>query len=450
MLSVILLTTLFSLFGHMPVLAASLHDDSYILVGGQIGAWFQNEQRPRLYRIQLYNQTETQLTPITSKGTVWAGHWNGSRWLISGWGADSGAGNSNPYLFLYDGQNQVEAGSRNQYEAEASWHGGDVFSVSYNGTHWLLSGLGSDSLGKGQEPVNHMGLGLFDDHNFIDLSTRIPDQWDAILFANAWNGHYWLMGGGWEGNQGVLIRYDGTNFTDLSPELESAMPQFDSVQSVQWNGDYWLIGGVGFLAKYDGEKFTDLTPQLNAALDTRHALRISSCCNAVNALEWNGVSWLIGGGAPVSVTQPLTAWAATYDGAKFIDLTSLIPTDIRTATLGSSILTIAHTSDSWFLGGYANGNGTLLSYVNSKIADLSNLIGGKMSTVNWIGGWPQTPPESSHTSTLQAYAPVYIILAVTVALTIKYGRRIREHFGIRATALPQHGDAKAKRVAHFT
>jgi hypothetical protein len=362
-------------------------DKPYVLVGGQNGAWFGQTQNPRLYKLSLPDYSLSKLTLTPSEGTVWTGGWNGSEWLISGWGAVGGPSGSNPYLYLYDGERQIVAGSLNQYEAESSWHGGDVFSVSYNGSEWLLSGLGSGSLVQSLKPSNHMALAKFDGYNFTDLSPEVPYQMDEILFTNAWNGHYWLVGGGWEGNTGVLLRYDGVSFTDLSSQLESVKRQFDSVQAIQWNGRYWLIGGVGFLAKYDGQEFTDLTAELNATTSPRHTLNFTLCCNAVNALAWNGASWLIGGGAPVAVTEPSSAWVVSFDGEKFTDLSPLIPSYIANPTQGSSILTITSVGDSWLFGGYANDRGILLSYANSTITDLSYLIAHNVSIVHWAGGW---------------------------------------------------------------
>jgi hypothetical protein len=234
-----------------------------------------------------------------------------------------------------------------------------------------------------------MALAVFNGNKFTDLSSTIPDQWDAVLFASDWNGHYWLVGGGWEGNDGVLFRFDGGNLTDLSEQLEAVTP-FHSVQTIRWNGNYWLIGGVGFLVKYDGQNFTDLTPQLNAAIGHSHQLEYSSCCNAVNALAWNGTSWAIGGGAPVAVTQPLTAWAADIDGDNITDLTPLIPLNIASPTQGSSILTVASVAGSWYFGGYADNNGALFAITNSTSTNLSHLVIPYYTTVSWVGGLPST------------------------------------------------------------
>ena len=374
--------------------------EPYILVGGQNGTWFRPDQRSKLYKVSISNLSVTQLMSTIGPSVVWTGGWNGTQWLISGFGASSSAADaSNPFIYLYDGQNQILAGTQHLGKQQASWHGGDVFAGSFDGGKWLLSGLGFGTNPNGRKPSNRMALGLFDGYNFTDLSSDIPNQWDAILYANAWNGQYWLVGGGWEGNEGVLFRYDGTNFTNLSSQLDSVIPQFDSVQAIGWNGDYWLVGGVGFLVKYDGQKFTDLTPDLDNAINTRNALHYVECCGSVNSLKWNGASWLIGGGAPVVVTEPLTAWITSYKDGTFTDLSSLLPTYIMNSAQNSSILSVTYTDDSWFMGGYENDHGMLLSYANSTITDLSYLVDNSMSTVNWVGGAELSGQSSMNTAT---------------------------------------------------
>ena len=352
--------------------------DPYVLVGGQNGTWFQPGQAPRLYQFFLSNNVVKQLAPISGGGTVWTGGWNGSQWLISGWGA--GPAGSDPYLYLYDGRKQIVTEPINRYESESSWHGGDVFSVSYNGKEWLLTGMGSDMLAfyNGNNPANHLALATFDGNAFRDLSTLIPEQQDGILYANAWNGKYWLVGGGYL-TSGVLFTFNGTETVDLTPKIKYAVPTFSSVQSIGWNGNYWLIGGIGFLAKYDGFTFVDLTIELGAILPMRPA-------DSVNAIAWNGNTWLIGGGAPVA--QPLSGsegWLAAYGSKGFVDLTYLLPYYVsRRSFTNSSILTIKNSGDSWIIGGYSNNHALLFTFNNGAIVDRSNLVKA-MSYVIWIG-----------------------------------------------------------------
>jgi hypothetical protein len=381
--------------------------DSYIMVGGQSGTWFREGQNPRLYKVFLSNYSEIQLRPVPSEGTVWTGGWNGSQWLISGWGTQPGIHGSNPYIYLYDGETQVEAGSLSQYESESSWHGGDIFAASYNGKYWLLSGMGSDTLPglDTGEPVNHMSLATFDGYNFIDLSGKVPRQQDGILYANAWNGTHWLVGGGYA-DSGVLFSFDGATIVDLTDRISSTVRSFASVQSIAWNGKYWLIGGIGFLARYDGYKFVDLTLQLRSSLHA-HLVNVASIVDAlastgwgarhssqltVNAIVWNGSSWMLGGGSPVAQPTPNVAWLASYGANGFIDLSSSLPAYVsQPEQTGSSILSICHTESNWIFGGYSDDRAILFSYDNGSFVDMSHLV-SKMSYVIWVGS------ETNHLS----------------------------------------------------
>jgi hypothetical protein len=218
----------------------------------------------------------------------------------------------------------------------------------------------------------------------------------------------------------VLFTYDGHKITNVSNKLKSAVPNFGSVQRIAWNGDYWLVGGIGFLAKYDGKNFTNLTPLLNDVLAARYALS-TACCNAVSALAWNGETWMIGGGAPIAVLGQSTAWLATYNVTGFADISNTLPTYISTPTHNSSILAISYTSSSWILGGYANGRGILLSYANGATTDMSNLVGDDMSTVNFVG------VGSNPSASIPEYAHPSLIAAGSVILALVVFRRKPTH-----------------------
>ena len=367
------------------------HDNSYILVGGQNGTWFEPGQSPRLVKIFLQNDSVTQLTPVPGQGTVWGGGWNGSQWLISGWGTDSGTSGSNPYLYLYNGQEQVAGESVDQYNHETSWHGGDIFAASYNGKEWLVSGMGSAPLPTPTSGTydfgNHMSLATFDGKNFTDLSMIVPGHGDAILYTNAWNGSLWMIGGGYY-SYGTLFTFNGRNVTDLTSRIGKAIGTFGSVLSVRWNGSYWLIGGYGFLAKYDGHKFQDLTQQLSDTIGNDADSPL-----IVNAMAWNGSSWMIGGGSIVAA-EPLVekqqtrpdAWIAYYGTQGFRDLTTSLPTYISKPIIGSSILTISYIDNRWILGGFSDSDAILLSMSPNSFTDLSYLVGPIMRYVIWTGG----------------------------------------------------------------
>jgi hypothetical protein len=366
-------------FSGVPLRYASIEplEGGLLFVGGQNGSWFQSGQFPRLGEISLPDYSYTQLTPVRSGGTVWGGGFNGSQLLVSGWGTDDGS--PGPYIWLYDGLSVVTQGSLDEYGQASSWNGGDIFAASYNGREWLLSGLGSGPLSNYFEgtPSNHMALGLFDGASFTDLSGLVPDQQDEILYTNAWNGQYWLVGGGWL-SSGILFTLNGNTTVDLTTQAAEAISNFTSVQSVAWNGNYWLIGGMGFLAKYDGHTFVDLTPQLEYALGTK-------ILYSVNTIAWNGQSWMIGGGRPIAQLGTSHAWVAVYNRGDFYDLSSSLPTYVSDNTQNSSILDVTPVGETWVLGGYSGTKGLLLTYDEATTTDYSNLL-NNFTYVDWVSG----------------------------------------------------------------
>jgi len=347
---------------------------SNLFVGGQNGTWFEVGQYPLLYQVSLSSDSYTRLDPVVSGGTVWGGGYNGSQVLVSGWGTDDHS--FGPYVCLYDGVGVVARGSLDDYGNAASWSGGDVFSASYNGEEWLLSGLGSGVLPSySSRSSNHMALATFTGSKFTDLSSDVPEQQDAILYTNAWNGQYWLVGGGYL-SSGVLFTFDGNKIVDLTTRIQAAVRSFASVQALAWNGEYWLIGGIGFLAEYDGRNFTDLTQQLT------HSLSMSDF-NAVNALAWNGDSWMIGGGGPIAQVTTGTAWIASYGTAGFVNLSSSLPSYVTGENAVSSILGITVANGTWILGGYSNDRGILLTYHAGRVTDYSHLV-SQFTYVDWV------------------------------------------------------------------
>lgn len=361
-------------------------DNIYIIAGGQNGSWFKPAQYPRLYQIFLSNGTSKRLDPVPSKGTVWSGDWNGSIWLISGWGEnDSLASPSNPYLDLFNGT--VLSDNPSNVSQEAEWDGGDIFASSSNGTDWFVSGLGSGVLPSYNKGVtNHFSAGLFNGTTFTDLSSELPQQWDGILYSNAYNGSEWLVGGGWN-YAGVLFAFNGTRFTDLTTQLESKGGHSGSITSIGWNGQYWLIGGTGFLAMYNGSSFTDLTNNLNQSVNLNEGQM--NGMDAVNAIAWNGTTWLLGGGTPVADdTGPSSAWLAAFNSTTFTNLTSDLPDYAVHPSVTASILTIAPypIANTWVIGGYSNNQSMLLTF-NGGISDYSNLVNGS-TYVDWVGVAP--------------------------------------------------------------
>jgi hypothetical protein len=383
---------------------------SYIIAGGQEGAWFAQDQYPELYKIspgsigsrqEIPNFFAASLATISGEGTVWSGGFNGSNWLVTGWGSGKYL---NPYISLYNQTttSKTRLGNYPEIEsAEQEWSGGDVFAVGWNGTDWLLTGMGSGELLPGEETTNHMSMAVLSANGtFTDLSLQIPNQGDLILYANAWNGNgnYWLVGGGWYGtDQGQLYVLSGDTITDITNQIASVVPTFNSIQSIAWNGQYFLIGGVGFLAEYNGSTFTDLTTQLNQALDPSHMFN-DTTDNAVNTIAWMGTHWMLAGGTPIADYHGVPsqgAWVASLvqgsEGATgsvsiFTDLTSVvIPSYILKNENASTILAMScSVLSGCAIGGSDSSGGVLLWYDGVSSIDLSSTVNSNMSYVQWV------------------------------------------------------------------
>ena len=356
-----------------------------VLVGGQNGTWFTPSQFPRLYAIILANETANELAVVPSEGTVWGGGTNGTEYLVTGWGNCDDPISTNPFLEFVT-NDSISYGALGS--AERDWMGGDIFSVSSNGSHWLLVGMGSGydpvptKYGKYHVPMrtNHFSVGMYNGNETVDLTGNLPTQAKGILYACANNGSTWLLGGGYE-QLGKLYSFNGRTFTDLTTRIRAAVPSFQSVQSIAWNGKYWLIGGVGFLAEYENQTFTNLTKELNATLLPTSKL---VGMNAVNSISWNGSSWLVGGGAPVGIERQSSAWLATLSSGRFEDLTPQMIESLNYPETTSDILSISNTHSSWVVGGYDGDKAILLRVDNGTPVNLSNLL-GDMHYVDWVG-----------------------------------------------------------------
>lgn len=131
--------------------------------------------------------------------------------------------------------------------------------------------------------------------NFTDLSANI-DFNTTYRDKIAWNGSYWLIGGTRyyppESSSyiGKIYKYDGANFTKITDDSMFA-GQGPSIFDMAWNGNYWLVGR-GYspvkLYKYNGNSFTDLSAQINKFSFINEI--------ATPTIFWTGKAWLIGGG----------------------------------------------------------------------------------------------------------------------------------------------------------
>ncbi|MGI0091083.1 MAG: hypothetical protein ACREBS_05195 [Nitrososphaerales archaeon] len=372
----------------------------YIMVGGQSGSWFTTTQHPELYKVGLGTGRGkwTTLETVSGAGSVWSGGWNGSDWLVTGWGWGDEQG-LNPYMNVFDSSGTTQLFFSNYSEsssAEQEWAGGDMFSATWNGSIWLLTGMGSGYLA-GYGSTNHLSMGfLTANGTFIDLSGQIPDQQDGILYASSWNGQYWLVGGGWYGfDTGVLYMVSqGGAVTNLAALIQSGVPTFDSVQTIAWNGEYWLIGGVGFLAEYNPTTSAvyDMTSKLNLVLGANDSLS-ASLDNAVNSIAWTGNYWMLGGGVPVGHAGGTnsTAWVASYDpsadsaSSEFKNLEIIPGADVSSDEM-SSILSMSCLGTGCAIGGFSNEKPILIWYNGNTSTDISGSIpAANMTYAQWVG-----------------------------------------------------------------
>jgi hypothetical protein len=276
--------------------------------------------------------------------------------------------------------------------AEQEWTGGDVFSVTWNGTTWLLAGMGSGVLSPDQGETNHYSMAfLTSNGTFIDLSQSIPNNTDGILYASSWDGQDWLVGGGYyQFNTGVLYIVTPSGvIQDITNQIQQFVPEFDSVQSIGWNGTEWMIGGVGFLAAYNPSTgaIYDLTGALDSVLGATDSLQDLNV-NSVNSISSIEGTWMFAGGVNVAFVgqENQTAWVASlnsHDGT-FADLTlRAIPKSVLSENSMSGILSIACESTGCALGGFAGNNAVLIWYDGTSATNLShNLV--NMTYVQWV------------------------------------------------------------------
>jgi hypothetical protein len=367
----------------------------YILAGGQQGSWFTTQQYPELVSVSTTNFSVTSLDTTSGQGTIWTGGSNGSAWLATGWGIRDGL---DPYIDLFNNsalQKLALSNTQSVSSAELEWAGGDVFSASWNGSAWLLSGMGSGELYPGQGVSNHLSMALLlSNGTFIDLSKQVPNQQDGILYANSWDGSEWLVGGGWYGyNSGDLFLYSPSGaVTDLTSQISSAVPEFNSVQSIAWNGHYFLIGGIGFLASYDpyAGTFQDLTSDLSLVMGPNSLS--NGNVNSVNSISWTGSSWLVAGGFPIAFygSENQTAWVASVSqnalsGMFYQDLTRYALPSYDLSVDNSTILSAACSQVGCVLGGSSDSKGLLVWFDGSSPNDLSSMLHDQTTYIQWVG-----------------------------------------------------------------
>jgi len=198
---------------------------------------------------------------------------------------------------------------------------------------------------------------------FVQGVNAAPNIHPYVLdYTYGWNGNYWLIGGTvWHNVTGIngkfkLVRYDGNNFTLINHETGNGL---NSINAIAWNGRYWLLGGGNTLWKYNGKKITDLSGEL-------HSLTGNSFY--IKTIKWSNGYWLInlwrinlnshGYSIPIYKT-------VIYDNSSGFKMVDIKPTSYETHS--SSSFNVKY----WLIG---ENYGRLFRYNGRKLVDLSKEI----------------------------------------------------------------------------
>jgi len=194
------------------------------------------------------------LSDRNTRGEIRDIGWNGNYWLICAYFYSKKAGFL-PKLYKYDGLSLAEISlPKKIFEKGES---GDVpVIVTWNGERWVI--------GVEKGGVLFTKLVSFDGNSFkliheVEKSTH-PLLTDARIEDIRCNGAYCLIYFQNMRQMGILAKYDENKLYVLDN-----IPGFTSlISDYRWNGDYWLIGeysltGKSTLLKYNGSDFVELT-----------------------------------------------------------------------------------------------------------------------------------------------------------------------------------------------
>ena len=127
--------------------------------------------------------------------------------------------------------------------------------------YWLIAG--------GNGVIGRYSKGSF--AVLAKMSELYPPPWEGFGIRDmAYNPEdkYWLITGYKayfhpSTPRGVMMKFDGKKLHDITPhDIFSKIWHEFTVNEAKWNGRYWLISADGKLLRYDGSAFKDLTPQL--------------------------------------------------------------------------------------------------------------------------------------------------------------------------------------------
>jgi len=269
--------------------------------------------------------------------------------------------------YTYDSSNWVGTDS-NVFSAPSG--NGYAWGIAWNGTMWVATGNGSNTLAYSPNGITWTGV----------ASSPFPDYGWGV----AWNGNVWVATGGQAGTleASIAYSYDGMTWTAVDT---SASPIFSyGGFGVAWGGSYWVAVGGGsnmFATSYDGVNWT---PQPSNAIfgdagvqaiayngvlwvatgvsgtstiayssDGSNWTGADSASNIFqswgNSVAWNGALWVAGGtsasGACLANSSDGINWSLAGTQPFNYDCWSVAWNGIRWIAVGDSNATIASSTD---------------------------------------------------------------------------------------------------------
>jgi len=206
---------------------------------------------------------------------------------------------------------------------ESYFFEGGVYAIAWNGSSWLIGGQRSPG------GVDHGVLIALRGDTVTNLTGSIANDFaGGGVWSIGWNGTSWLIGGN-SSRSATLLSFNKGSFIDLTSRLVGHGPQ-PWVQMLAWNGNEWMVGGHGVFGLWTNMGYIDLFP--TSPFQT----------GGVYSSAWNGTAWLVGG-----------------DGRELVAVQGVTGTMVATLPPGFDrlALMIVSVAHGWFVAGKGQGAG---------------------------------------------------------------------------------------------
>jgi len=214
----------------------------------------------------------------------------------------------------------------------------------------------------------------------------------------AWNGSYWLAGGGYATSNIFAYSLDGSNWTKVDTNVFAT-----ECQGLTWNGRFWVAagssgkgaGGPNFAYSTDGISWTASDP--SSALFTEWANGVQwngevyvGCGQGSNgslAYSYNGSNWFPASNNPFTVGGHITTcWSVAWNGAVWIAAGDQDLSD------GARSMAYSYDGMTWttlnnpLANAYAVASRRVLPYIGySPAPPTTNLPFGIANNLTWTG-----------------------------------------------------------------